>query len=410
MHALQGNRVNPIDETGREAARAEETAHVTTVHAGGRTFHLVGTAHVSRKSVEAVRAAVEGLGPDCVCVELDADRLEALRNPTQWDKLNLAAAIRKGKGPFLLANLAMSAFQRKLGLHTGVRPGEELMEAVRAAEERSVPVELCDRNIKTTLLRAWRRTGFWKKSWLLSSLLASVFDSSEIDEEELNRLRRSDTLSVLLEEMGKTLPMLKKTLIDERDAYMAGKLQRAPGTVVVAVVGAGHVPGLTAALERQVSDEELAALDVLPEKSLVSRLLPWAIPGAVIASFALGFFWTDTSRLAEAALAWVLATGGGAALATILALGHPLTVLTAFLTAPITTLHPAIGVGMFTGVVQAWIGKPKVRDAEDLWEDLSHWRGWWRNRVSRVLLVFLFSNFGAAIGMFTAIKWLKDMF
>lgn len=402
--------MNPEASEPRTQAQPDLDLHVVTVDAGGRAFHLVGTAHVSRQSVQAVRAAVEKLSPDCVCVELDADRLEALKNPTQWDKLDLASALRKGKGPFLLANLAMSAFQRKLGLHTGVRPGEELMEAVRVAEERSIPVELVDRNIKTTLLRAWRRTGFWKKNWLVSSLLASVFDSTEIDEEELARLRQSDTLSVLLEEMGRTVPTFKHILIDERDAYMAGKLQRARGQSVVAVVGAGHVPGLTRALQRPVPDEELAELDVLPEKSLVSRALPWAIPGLILLTFLVGFFWADTDRLLEAAVAWVLATGGGAALGTVLALGHPLTILTAFVSAPVTTLHPAIGVGMFTGVVQAWVGKPKVRDAEELWEDLFHWRGWWRNRVSRVLLVFMFSNLGAALGMFLAIRWLKNLY
>jgi pheromone shutdown-related protein TraB len=397
-------------EQTEEAPKPAAKANIVTVEAQGRTFHLVGTAHISRQSVEAVREAVEGLAPDCVCVELDPERLETLKHPTQWDKLDLAAAIRKGKGAFLLANLAMTAFQRKLGLHTGVRPGAELLEAVHAAEERSIPVDLCDRSIRTTLLRAWRRTGFWKKMWLVSSLLASVFDSTEIDEEELSRLRESDTLSVLLDEMGKTVPTFKKILIDERDSFMAGRLQRAPGQTVVAVVGAGHVPGLTKALQTPVTDAEMAELHVIPDKPLLSRIIPWLFPAMLVGTFAFGCLFVDPARVKGVALAWILTTGLLSAAGTILALGHPLTVLTAFVAAPFTALfHPALGVGLYTGVVQAWIGKPKVRDAEELWDDLSHWKGWWGNRVSRVLLVFMFSKIGATIGMIIAINWLKDL-
>lgn len=387
----------------------QEKPKAVRVEAHGKVFHLVGTAHISRKSVEEVREAVECLNPDCVCVELDAERLEALKNPNRWDKLNLGEAIRKGRGPFLMANLAMAAFQKKLGLATGVKPGEELAEAVKVGEERGIPVELVDRNIKTTLLRAWRKTSFWKKNWLLSSLLASAFDDTKLDEEELTRLKSSDTLSSLMEEMGKVVPSIKEILIDERDAYMAGKLARAGGANVVAVVGAGHMPGLIKALGREVTDEELAALDVVPPKSLLSRSLPYLIPAAVIGMFGAGFFWADPTKVKEALLAWALITGSLSALGTILALGHPVTVLTAFFTAPITTLHPAIGVGMFTGVVQAWVGKPRVKDAESLLDDLSGWKGWWTNRVSRVLMVFFLSSMGASAGTFIALGWINRL-
>ncbi len=383
---------------------------ITTIENGGRTFHLVGTAHVSRESVEEVRHAIEQLNPDVVCVELDEKRLEALENPTDWDKLNLGRALREGKGSYLMANLAMSAFQRKLGLKTGVKPGEELFEAVTVAREREVPVELCDRDIRTTLLRAWRLTGFWRKMWLFSSMLASAFEEMEVDEDELAELRSKDTLSLLLEEMGQTLPSVKRTLIDERDIYMAAKLKRAEGKTVVAVVGAGHVPGLTRELEGDISDEELDKLEVIPPKPLISRIVPWAIPGVVIALFAAGFFFGDPTKLKEAALAWVLANGVLSALGAALALGHPVTIVASFVAAPITSLNPTIGAGMVSGAVQAWVGKPKVRDAEQLWSDLSDWKGWWKNRVSRVLLVFFFSSLGSSVGTFVAFGWLKDLF
>ena len=382
---------------------------VTRVTAHGRVINIVGTAHISRKSVEDVRRAVETLEPDCICVELDPERLFALRDPNRWEKLNISEAIRKGKGPFLMANLAMGAFQRKLGLATGVKPGEELAEAVKAGEERGLTVLLIDRNIRTTLLRAWRNTGFWRKNWLLSSLLASAFDDTSIDEEELSRLRSKDTLSNLMEEMAKIVPSIKRILIDERDIYMAGRLMRAKGVNIVAVVGAGHVPGLIQALNREVGEAEMAELDLIPEKSAFSRILPYAIPALVLGLFAAGFLWADPGKVKEAVVAWALTTGGLSALGALLALGHPLTVLTAFLAAPFTTLHPAIGVGVFTGAVQAWAGKPKVEDAQSLLDDLGNWKGWWKNRVSRVLMVFFLSSLGASIGTFVAFGWLKNL-
>ncbi|GAB4279258.1 MAG: TraB/GumN family protein [Deferrisomatales bacterium] len=375
----------------------------------GKTVYLVGTAHISSRSVEEVRWAIEELRPQCVCVELDPERLDALRHPDRWKNLDLVAALRKGKGTFLLANLALASFQRRMGVHTGIRPGAELAEAVAVAERSGVAVELVDRPIRATLLRAWRCTGFVKKVMLAATLVGSAFENPEIGEEELARLREQDTLSALLEEVGQALPAAKAILIDERDRYMAERIRRAPGETVVAVVGAGHVPGLVRELGAPSSRVDLGALEAIPPKSAVSKAVPWAVPALVLGLFVAGFFAGDPSKLAEAAWAWVLANGGLAALGALLALGHPLTVLSAFLAAPLTSLNPTVGAGMVTGAVQAWVGKPRVHDVENLVEDLSHWRGWWANRVSRVLLVFLFSNLGSSVGTFVAFGWLKNL-
>ncbi len=388
---------------------AREVQAATRIDLPEKTVYLVGTAHVSQRSVEEVREAVEGLTPDCVCVELDAQRLEALRDPNRWKDLNLVGALRGGKGPFLLANLALSSFQRRMGLHTGVKPGAELLEAVEAAEARGAAVELVDRPIRTTLLRAWRRTGFWKKMSLTSALLASAFESPELSEADLAALREKDALSALLEEVGEALPAAKSILIDERDRYMAAKIRRAPGKTVLAVVGAGHLPGIARELLADVPDGELAALDAVPPKPPLSRAIPWLIPAVVLALFVFGFFFGDATKVREAAWAWVLANGSLAALGALVALGHPLTVVAAFVAAPVTSLNPTVGAGMVTGVVQAWAGKPRVRDLENLLDDLTHWQGWWANRVSRVLLVFFFSNLGSSIGTFVAFGWLKDL-
>jgi pheromone shutdown-related protein TraB len=385
-----------------------EAGAVSRVDLPEKTIHLIGTAHVSRRSVEEVCRSLQELAPDCVCVELDRQRLRALREPNQWNELDIVSAIRKGNGAFLLASLALSAFQRRLGMRTGVRPGAELLAAVEAAEARGIPAELVDRPIRTTLLRVWRRMGFWGKAKLLSAVLASAFENPRVEEEELAKMREKDTLSALLEEVGNVLPAAKEVLIDERDVYMAAKIRQAPGRVTAAVVGAGHVAGLTAAL-RSGTPADLEILESVPPKSVLSGLIQWALPLTVLALFAVGFFAGDRAKLAEVAWAWFLATGALSAFGALVALGHPLSVLSAFLAAPMTTLNPALAAGMISGVVQAWASKPRVRDMEGLLEDLGHWRGWWRNRLSRVLLVFLFSNAGAGAGTLVALLWLKDL-
>ena len=377
----------------------------------GREIILLGTAHVSQASVEMVRHTIAEEMPDTVCVELDHQRHKALRNPRHWENLNLIEVIRQGQAPFLCASLILSAYQKRMGLHTGVRPGAELAAAAEEAEERNLTVRMIDREIRTTLLRAWRRAGFWKKMSLLATLLAGIFEKQTIDEEELARLRETDTLTALLDELAQVLPTVKTILVDERDLFMANEIRHAPGQRIVAVVGAAHLPGITARLAApSPPPDEIAELSVIPETGRLAKLLQWLIPAIVIGIFVAGFFAGDMTKLSSAAIGWILATGGLSALATAAALAHPLTILSAFLAAPITTLHPAIGVGFVTGLVQAYFAAPKVSDMERAGEDITTVRGWWGNRMTRVLLVFFLSNLGAAIGVLLAFKWLKDLF
>lgn len=371
---------------------------------------LIGTAHISQASVDQVRQVIETEHPDAVCVELDAQRLQSLRNRNQWESLNVIQVIKKGQAPFLMANLALASYQKRMGLQTGVKPGAELAAAADLAEEKQIPVALVDRDIRTTLLRAWRKTGLWKKMNLLATLLAGIFEKTEIDEKELARLRESDTLSAMLEEMGTILPSIKTILVDERDIYMAHHIRNTPGAKVVAVVGAAHLPGISKHLLEEILPSTIAEISTIPEKSTVSKIVPWLIPAVVIALFVAGFFFGDQQRFANAAVAWILANGLLAALGALLALGHPLTILAAFVGAPITSLNPTIGAGFVSGLVQALVASPTVRDMERVSDDLSTARGWWSNRMTRVLLVFFFSSLGSAIGTFVAFGWLKDIF
>ncbi|RME39081.1 MAG: TraB/GumN family protein, partial [Deltaproteobacteria bacterium] len=319
-----------------EPDQDNSTPELTRLEVDGREILLLGTAHISSESVEQVRRAIVQEKPDTVCVELDFQRHNSLRNRNRWSELNLFQVIRQGQAPFLLANLALASFQKRMGLQTGIQPGAELLAAVETAEQEGLHVALIDRNIRTTLLRAWRKTSLWRKLMLVATLVASLFEKQDIDEEELARLRQTDTLSAMLEEMGELMPHVKTILVDERDIYMAEKIRQAPGQKILAVIGAAHRPGIIRQLQQPADPDRLGELDEVPPKPALSKGLPWLIPAVVLLAFVLGFFYGDRSQMAGAAVAWVLANGLLSALGAVIAFGHPATVLSAFVAAPIT--------------------------------------------------------------------------
>lgn len=388
---------------------ADAASDIRRLQIDDKEIILIGTAHISQDSVDTVRQVIEEETPDTVCVELDEQRYQALRDQNRWENLNLIQVIRKGQVPFLMANLALSSFQKRMGLHTGVKPGAELAAAAESATQKGVTLRLVDRNLRTTLLRAWRKTSLWRKMALLGTLMGSLFEDKKMDEEELAKLRQSDTLSAMLEEMGQVLPSVKTILVDERDTYMAHHIQNAPGHKIVAVVGAAHMPGILRQIPQPIPESDIDEISKVPEKPLVSKLIPWTIPAIVVALFIGGFFFGDRSQVTDAALGWVLANGLLAALGTLLALGHPLTVVSAFVAAPITSLNPTIGAGFVTGLVQTMVAAPTVKDMQAVGEDLVTLRGWWRNKLARVFLVFFFSSLGSAVGTLVAFRWLKDL-
>lgn len=386
-----------------------ENSDVKHIRIGDRDFFLIGTAHISQASVDTVKHVIETENPDTVCVELDEQRYKALRNPKHWESLNLVQVLRQGQAPFLLANLALASFQKRMGLQTGVKPGAELAAAAEVSIALGKNLELVDRDIRTTLLRAWRKAGLWKKMSLFATLMASMFESQKLDEEELAKLRQTDTLSAMLDEMSELLPTVKTILVDERDTYMSHKIRHAPGRKVVAVIGAAHLKGIVTKIEQEFPAGEIDELLLVPEKTRVAKLVPWLIPILVIGLFIVGFFSGNREVMADAALAWILANGLLSALGALLALAHPFTILSAFFAAPLTSLNPTIGAGFVTGLVQAFLSPPSVRDLECVSDDITNLSGWWRNRMTRILLVFFFSSIGSALGTFVAFGWLKDL-
>lgn len=375
--------------------RLSADVHQLAVH--GKTITIVGTVHVSQESADLVRAVIEAERPDSVCVELDERRLEALSQPHQWEKLDLKEVIRKQQLSTLLANLLLASYQRRLGQQLGVLPGTEMLEAIAISKKLDIPIILCDRDVRVTMRRAWRSTPFWKKSILMSSLLVSVFDTTEISEETLRDLRKHDVLTDMMNELGREVPTIKTVLIDERDHYMAEKILRAAGSRVVAVVGAGHVEGIKRTLQ-DYQPVDLEKLDRIPPVSPVWKWVGWSIPLVIVGSIAwIGY---DKGALAagENALFWFLANGIPSALGGALAFAHPLTILTAFLSAPFTSLTPVIGVGYVTAFVQAYVQPPVVREFQTVAEDVMIPRRWWQSRLLRVFLAFLLPTIGSIIG------------
>lgn len=370
---------------------------VQKVWLGGREIILVGTAHVSQVSADLVRQVIEQEKPDCVCIELDQKRFEALSQKQRWDSLDLKQIIRNKQLSTLMVNLILASYQKKLGAQLGVIPGAELLAAARVAASANIPVALCDREVRVTLRRAWHKTSVWKKSYLLASLFASLFDQTEMTEEKLNELKKKDVLSELLRELGESMPELKTVIIDERDTYLSEKIKEARGEKLVAVIGAGHLEGVKEALLVDRSGE-LAEIDTIPLVSPVWKIVGWSIPAVIIGSIV----WIALSKGGVAAgdniLYWILANGIPSAVGALLALAHPVTILSAFAAAPLTSLTPVIGAGYVTAFIQVMMMPPVVKEFETVLEDMSTVSGWWRNKLLKVLLAFILPGFGSMIG------------
>lgn len=367
---------------------------------------LLGTAHVSLHSVEEVVEVINNEKPDTVCVELCPSRYEALSKGDNWKKMNLFKVIREGKALLLLANLVLSAFQKRIGEKLGIKPGAEMLEATKKAEEVNAEIILADRDVQITLKKTWRSLKFKEKMTVLSHLIMSVFVSEEITGDEVEKMKENDILTQAMESFAAFSPKMKEILIDERDYYLAEKIRTAPGKNIVAIVGAGHVPGIKKALYEK---HDLKKLEECPPPSRWTKYVKWGIPILIFAIIGYGFFASDTAVSLEMLKLWILINGVLAAIGAILAWGHPVTVLSAFIAAPITSLNPTIAAGWVAGIVEAFMHKPQVKDFENLSTDISHLSGFWKNKVTRILLVVCFCNLGSVIGTFIGIPAIASL-
>jgi pheromone shutdown-related protein TraB len=377
------------------------------VHRDGVEYTIIGTAHVSRASAEAVKEMAESGDYDAIAVELCQARYDALTAERKWTDLDLYKIIRQGKAGLVMANLALSAYQRRIADQFGIEPGAEMRAATVAAKERDLPLQLIDRDLATTLRRSYANVPWYKRLYLMAGLALGMVSSEEIDEEAIEKLKEGDILESTFTEFAEQSPELFEALIAERDRYMAVRLREenmdSSGRKVLVVIGAGHMEGMASHLESgTVSPQgEREKLDRMPPRAKWPRLIPWAIMVLVLAGFVLGF-----SRSPELGwklvFFWVAINGGLAALGALIARGHPLTILSAVVAAPLTSLNPTIAAGMVTGLVESWLRKPRVSDLENLRFDITSLKGWFRNPATRILLVFFLSNLGSAIGTWVA--------
>ncbi|EKN67193.1 TraB/GumN family protein [Schinkia azotoformans] len=370
--------------------------NITRINLDGKEYILIGTAHISKNSAEQVKEVIEVEKPDSVCVELDQQRYQSIIEGTKWKEMDIIQVIKEKKATLLLINLAVSSFQNRMAKQFGIKAGQEMIQGIESAKEMGAELVLADRNIQVTFSRIWGNLGLKGKSILLSQIIASIFSTETISEEELEKMKNQDTINAILNEFTETFPQLKKPLVDERDQYLAQKIKDAPGEKIVAVLGAAHVPGITKEIHKE---HDLKQLTVLPPKSKWPKIIGWSLPILILAIIAYTFFTNPSAGLGQT-ISWILWTGSFAALGAIVALGHPLTILTAFVVAPITTLHPLLAAGWFAGLTQAYIRRPSVKDFERLSEDVFSVKGFWRNKVTRILLIVMIVNIGGSLGTF----------
>ncbi len=370
---------------------------ITRLNIGEKEIILIGTAHVSQKSVELVKEVIEQEQPDSVCIELDEKRYENIQNPKAWEETDLIKVIKTKRVGFMLANLALSAYQRKMAKKLGTQVGGEMLQGIKSAEDVGADIVLADRDIQTTFLRIWRKLSLWEKCKMLVGFFFSV-DDQEVEEADFEEMLGGDMLESMLGEIRETFPKIGDILISERDQYLSQKIKQAPGNKVVAVLGGAHVPGVCKAIHEEIDLEEIASI---PPKKGYGKIIAWAIPMIIIALLAYSFTLSLEAGIRQL-LVWVVWNGGLAALGTLLVLGHPLAILTSLLMAPFTSLNPLIAVGWLSGLVQATVQKPTVHDLLHVHEDITHLKGILRNKVIKVLLVVIFANIGSSIGTFVA--------
>lgn len=370
--------------------------NITRIHLDGKELILIGTAHVSRQSAEQVKEVIERERPDSVCIELDEQRFQSVMESNKWKETDIFKLIKEKKATLLLMNLAISSFQNRLAKQFGIKPGQEMIQGIESAKEIGAELVLADRNIQITFSRIWGNLGLSGKSQLLSAVFFSMFSKETISEEELEDMKSKDTLNAALAEFTESFPKLKKPLIDERDQYLAQKIKDAPGNKIVAVLGAAHVQGITKEINKE---HDLDALSQRPPKSIVPKVIGWGIPILIIAIIAYTFI-NNPSAGFDQAYSWILWNSSLAAIGAAIAFGHPFAILSAFIVAPFTSLNPLIAAGWVSGIVQAYIRKPNVGDFERLSEDVFSVKGFWDNKVTRVLLVIVLTNLGSSLGTF----------
>src|SRR3972149_10494485 len=374
----------------------QEEKNVHCLNYDGKEIIIIGTAHISKESSYLVERVTTDEKPDTVCVELCPMRFEALKQKDQWKDTDIVRVIREKRTSLLLTQLLLASLQKKIAQKFNINPGEDMLRAVAKAEELKSKIVLADREIRVTLLRTWRRMRFISKVKLLPEMILSLFITEDITEEDIEKLKQQDALEIAMRAISDKLPEVKTTLIDERDQYMAHAIGRAPGRKIVAVMGAGHVAGVMNNLGRAI---DIKPLLEIPPASPWLRIIAWAFPLFIIGIFIAGFFLSGPRASMNMILGWSAVTASFSGLGALVLLAHPLTIIASAVVAPIATLHPLIATGWVAALTEATLRKPRVADFLNLPEDITSLRGFLRNKITRILLLFNIVNLTTAIGV-----------
>ena len=376
--------------------------NITRIWHGDKEIILIGTAHISKKSAELVKKVIELEQPDSVCIELDEKRYENIKNPKAWEEMDIVQVIKAKKTGFMLANLALSSYQKKMAKQLDTPVGGEMLQGIESTNEVGAELVLADRDIQTTFLRIWRKLGFWRKSKLITSLLFSDDDDEdeEITEEKLQELMQKDMLESVLADIRKDFPEIGDVLISERDQHLAAKIKEAPGKKVIAVLGGAHIPGVTEELGKT---QDLSEITIVPKKSVISKVMGWLIPIAIIGVLTY-FFHGGKDQGIQQLQVWIASTVLVTAVFALLSRAHPLSILTACIVSPITPFigHPLMASGVLAGIVEAWLRKPTVLYIQSVSEDIFTFKGFLKNRVLRILMVVTLINIGTSLGTVVA--------
>ena len=368
--------------------------NISIIELNNKTIYLLGTAHVSQNSAKEAYDLIHEVKPDCVCIELDDERFEGIQNENKWKDTDIFTIIKQKKVGFMFANIILGSYQKRLAEQFGIKAGYEMIQSIQAANEVNARIVNADRNIKTTFMRIWRKMRFPQKIKLIFNLLLGFLDDEEMTEEDLEQLKTQDMLQSALNQLGDEFPDIKKYLLDERDMFIAQKIKEADGDVVVAVVGAAHAPGIKVNIN---NDTNLDEISEVPNPSKLNKVIGWIIPIIIILMIGVTMVNDMTSGM-DQIKQWILYNSICSALFTIFAFGHILSIITAFIVAPITSLNPLIAAGWFAGLVEAYMRKPTVSDFENLSSDLVSLKGVWKNKLTRVFLVVILANVGSTLG------------
>ena len=384
--------------------------NITYKKIGNKEIYILGTAHVSSKSADDVNEIINEVNPDCICIELDAKRYEGLKSNKKFEDKDIIEVVKGNQVGYLLVNIILSSFQKRIAEQSDIKSGQEMITAINYCDKTKTKLELIDRDIQTTFKRIYRKHSFFDKMKLMYSIITSIFDDSEISVEEIENLKQQDMLQAALSEVSKEFKTLSEVLIFERDKILAHKIKNADGTRIVAVVGAAHVGGILQAIDQEYSIDEMMTI---PNKTFFSKIIGWIIPAIIVGLIVITFFNSAQVGL-ESIASWFLINGVLSAIGVLICFGHPLSILTAFVVAPFTSLNPLLAAGWFAGLSEAYFRKPKVKDFNNLSTDVNTFKGFYKNRVTHILLVVImanvFSTVGTLIGGIDIVQSLLNLF